>query len=93
MSKTHVKIFVLKSIRPSYYRYINNIKHLLCSPYSSWLYERGIELHKLHIKPANELSLHWSRFDDMREDGRKRHLEIGSCSRCKQGKRLSYRTQ
>ena len=45
----------------------NEVMHLL-SLYSSWLYELGVELHKLHIKPANELFLHWSRFDDIREE-------------------------
>ena len=46
------------------------VMHLLCSPYSSWLCELGVELHKLHIKPANELSLHWSRFDNIRREDR-----------------------
>ena len=44
------------------------VMHLLGSPYSSCLYELGVELHKLHIKPANELSLHWSRFDNIQEE-------------------------
>ena len=42
------------------------VMHLLGSPYSSSLFE--LEVNKLHIKPANELSLHWSRFDNIKEE-------------------------
>ena len=42
------------------------VMHLLGSPYSSSLF--GLEVNKLHIKPANELSLHWSRFDHIKEE-------------------------
>ena len=42
------------------------VMHLMDSPYSSCLYELGVN--KLHIKPANELSLHWSRFDNIKEE-------------------------
>ena len=44
------------------------IMRLLGSPYSSSLFE--LEVNKLHIKPANELSLHWSRFDNIRSEDR-----------------------
>ena len=44
------------------------VMHLLGSPYSSSLFE--LEVNKLHIKPANELSLHWSRFDNIKEENR-----------------------
>ena len=44
------------------------VMHLLGSPYSSRLYELGVN--KLHIKPANELSLAWSRFDNIRSEDR-----------------------
>ena len=40
------------------------VMYLLGYPYSSCLYE--LRVNKLHIKPANELSLHWSRFDNIR---------------------------
>ena len=42
------------------------VMRLLGSPYSSSLFE--LEVNKLHIKPANELSLHWSRFDNIKEE-------------------------
>ena len=42
------------------------VMHLLGSPYSSSLFE--LEVNKLHIKPANELSFHWSRFDNIKEE-------------------------
>ena len=42
------------------------VMHLFGSPYSSSLFE--LEVNKLHIKPANELSLHWSRFDNIKEE-------------------------
>ena len=44
------------------------VMHLLGSPYSSSQFE--LEVNKLHIKPANELSLHWSRFDNIKEENR-----------------------
>ena len=45
------------------------VMHLLGSPYSSSsLFE--LEVNKLHIKPANELSLHLSRFDNIKEENR-----------------------
>ena len=42
------------------------VMHLLGSPYSSSLFE--LEVNKLHIKPENELSLHWSRFHNIKEE-------------------------
>ena len=45
---------------------VYEVMHLLGSPYSSSLFE--LEVNKLHIKPANELSLHWSRFDNIKEE-------------------------
>ena len=42
------------------------VMHLLGSPYPASLFE--LEVNKLHIKPANELSLHWSRFDNIKEE-------------------------
>ena len=44
------------------------VMRLLGSPYSSCFYELGVN--KLHIKPANELSLHWSKFDNIRSEDR-----------------------
>ena len=66
------------------------VMHLLGSPYSSSLFE--LEVNKLYIKPANELSLHWSRFDNIKEENGG-PVSFGNCSRNKQGKRLSYSIQ
>ena len=43
----------------------NEVMDLL-SPSLSWFNKLGSHLSNIFIQPANELSLHWSRFDNIR---------------------------
>ena len=55
----------------------NEVMDLL-SPSLSWFNKLGSHLSNIFIQPANELSLHWSRFDDLRRGGDRGTVSFGN---------------